>query len=539
MSELRETDDEGIPTTRVPDKLSPNLMNFSTADKFAWLPLGLMGVLTALSYGGKFLGLVTTVLMFVLMYRIPFGRVITIVAEHVAVEPWIRLVQHEVQWQADRFRRFAFRRSNVLGLHVTNIGGWLGVVHIEGTKTDAIIDIGSGSDIATKDIRRMHARNMELADAIKKVASQNGFRIGTSFLHRRRPADPYAEMEMYQDNCMPAIYAAGTALANEGETVDRPLTPDENKAMLMEQLIGAACEGDSDVTQASIWTIEREPAVLQAAKGKRRRKTAALNPARLVAMQVAATARDNLTSAGVTDVAILDYSGVEDHLRAGWDVYDLPEYYAEKYLAEDEDEVDDRVDESSDALASTEPQPVDTESDESAVSVTERHWPNKIIKRGYRHCQLDNTFHSVLMIVQQPSEVIANTYFALHTIPVPYLSIATPGQAFKITREKFWLSRAIPISEGIVEGTGYRLNPTQQGRAEERERREREIHGSRLSLSFSILVGVAASSLEELEDRVAETERQLRLRGFEPKRITGRTLQIPAALSATTGIPML
>lgn len=536
MSATNDDENDRVFVTRVPSKLSFDFLKLESIDKFVLIPLGCAAMLTAMAFGSKFLGLVVFLVFMGGMIRSNFGRYIVLLVEAVLVDPWIRLVQHEVLWQAGRAKRVLLRRSPALNLHVTNIGGWLGVVHIPGTNMDAIIVEGSGSDISTQGIRQMHGRNLQIAEATKKVASQNGFRIGTSFLHRKRPPDPYAEMAMYGSICRPEVFRNIDDIEEGEDATANKRTPVENQAILLQQMIGAACQGDGDVTQASVWTIEREPALVRAAKGKKSDK---LRPDRLTALQVARTARDNLDDAGVTDTTIMDYPDTELHLRKGWDVYDLYEYFAGLAISTEELSIDPDAD-APDSKPSEEFED-DELNDEFAQILSaeiEPHWPGKQIKRGRNYCQLDGTYHSVLLITGQPEEVIANSYFLLHSISVPYLSVATIGDAFKITKEAGFLKRFIPIAEEVINQGGYRLDPTQEGMLEEKKKREREIHGSRMSLAYNILVDVAASSLDELEDRVQETERQLRLRGFEPQRITGRIRQIPAMLSATTGIPM-
>lgn len=504
--------DDGIPLMRVPGKLSMNYTDLNRVDKYIILPLGAAGIIAGFAFYGQMGGLAVFVLVALLMIRLYNGRFIYVAWQDLFQDPWIKLIQHEIAWQINDKAHRLFKRSPALNLRVSNIGGWLGVIHNPINNTDVIIVTGSGSDIASQRYRMMWDRNLEVAEAIKKGASLPGWKIGVSFLYRKRSPDPYQEMAMYGEMCMPEVLeAAITDDADGAPETEQAYTPEQNKAILMRQMIEAAIDTDGDITQATVWTIQREPKVAQAAKGK---KPANLNPARLIAMQVARAAADNLDAVGVTDTSVLNYTDIEDYLRRGWDVYNLYDYYHVPHLPD---------------------------SDEAALADPDipRHWPQSKIVRGRAYCQLDGTFHSVLLVTEQPEEVMANTYFQLHSIPVPYITIAAPGQAFKITREAGVLSRLIPITEGVVEQGGIRLSPKQEAKLEKQRERERQLHGSGLSLTYNILVDVAASSMEELDDRVAETLRQLRLRGFEAVRIKGRTRQIPAMLSATTGIPML
>lgn len=491
-----------IPVLVNPDKLSVNYTSLNSLDKWVYLPLLTAGILAAFAFGSEMHGFIAVIIAVMLMYRAPYGRVIHLIVLMLFVEPWIRLVQHDVVWKSDERQRWWRRKVPALSLSVDGIGD-IGVIHDKDNGTDVIVITGSGSGIAEADLSAMRAKHLQMAEALKRVTALAGLRIGVSFVYRRRPARIMQTMTMYAETLHPWALTGSGDFDPDSPEAQRIRNIHKLTMELAELEAGLPCE----VVMACVLTLRRQADVRSLAKGK---VPGHLRLSRLEITRAAETMCSNLEHIGVSDVRTLDLAGAVSFLRTSWDVSEsLQDWYGQE---------------------------LDGFRTEADIPPP---WPHRRIIRRADHCQVDDSFHATLMVTRVPKEVADSFYHQLHALSAPYLSISAPGESMGGNREYGVLFGAIAFEEALVEGTDLRMTPRRARRMAARQDRHHDVEASGVTHAYNLLVGVAANSLEELEEDIARVEQEILVMGLQAQRITGRVWQMPAMWSATTGIPLL
>jgi hypothetical protein len=491
--------------TQAPDELKRNFMSFTRMDVIAAAMLALIAVVVLGVYG-KLFGLIAACICAAFMYRFSAkGRLYYVVGLRFR-STWIKRVQKNVIWVGPDLkpvRRQILRRPPPIPLKLTRVGD-IAAVHFVGHQSDALVVTGSGSPIASLNLLQQLGAHGELAQAFKRTAhvasTTASAPIGVSFMFRRRPVNLVALSTMLNENVYPDLL----------EEIAEPMTDHEKRMArvgpVLDELIDMCDESGGDITMASIWTIGREGAIETAVKrGGLPRKSIK----RLLVAKVAQAAIEGLEACGVEDVKALDFVGLQEFMRAAWDVKNLDSYQEEVFF-------------------------------NPPGEISELHWPQSRIQIFNDCCLIDGTYHSVVRIQGCPALQLPSYMRELFAADTPWLTVTLVGETVDSTREEIFLNRIIPLTEEFNNQRGI-VHKSSRKEARERQRKEREeeIYLSRHGQAYNLLIAVSHPDKEELENGVDQVLRTCRAIDLSVARIVGEAWQLAAFWSATTGINML
>lgn len=520
--------DDSTMRTVVPPKTTVNFLGLTFPDGHFILVLVMLSFMVGVVYGWLFL-LLSVALGVILMWRLDYGRVYYVFGQWLR-SLWIRYRRRGVIWQASSSRpsvqtrgqaRRPVRRkrlmapSRVIPLQVVNLGDQIGVIYNYYTNSDAIVVTGDGAPVSSGDFAAQQAFVRQLAEAIKRIAAQQGYSVGVSYVFRRRPANTASALRMlsaniHPDVALPEAVAMGTPKDQWSDDDYRSLA----QQYLIQEAFDEAFKAGGDVVMALTISIKREGDVVGAVKG---RSITVSDVNRLAVKRIADSAIIELNRCGVKGAAVLDRDGVLAFLRGSWDVSKVAEFY---------DYMERRK----------------AGFDESPPS----HWPRSRIGALGEYLVTDDTIHATFMTRACPPQSSAPNWFGqLHVIDAPFLSIAFDGEAVTSTAEQFVLNKVIPNYQAAKQVAGVQYQSTKSRKREESlTAREQTITESAYKQDGVILVVISApfggeGDMERFEQYVGNAKAVLKPLALSPVLIDGEVRLLQAALTGTTGLIML
>lgn len=515
---LTEIEVEALSTQNEP-KLSMNYFSPSESDK-RWLGVVVGLALQGYVAAGRFGAMMVFGLGAVTFLRLTNGRLYSL-TWHVVRSVWLTRVKKGMVWQSaplhagSRRRRWdgngLIERPRPIPLEVNTIGldGEIGILHHPETGTDSLVITGEGSNISSLSQRAQYDVAQRLAEAIKKVASLKGWKVGWSFVFRRCPPNleelgNFARANLHPEAALPeGLITPWDELTTEQKRWMR-LNQNWNEVVELVKFLG------TDAVMAAVATVRRQGKLSEAASGK------ALDPDvinRLPISKVATTAENELAACGVVNPTTLGLRGLQGYLRRLWDVVTLPAYHRWEASTPSVEEL---LDPSND-----------------------RMWPQHEIVAHHDHLVMDGTYHSFIRITKRPPDSLPSFFSQIFAIQVQYLTVTLVGEVARSNREvhlRDWGSAAMEEVENW-RGHGYKRKPVEARERARKERHER-IFVSRFGQRFIVLIAVSSSTRDQLEEDIDAVQTKLNLMGVDGKRVTLASQQLPALLT-TTGLNML
>lgn len=516
-----------VPTVTAPRSLSYQFLKLSDADFKMLAILGCIGFILIQLLG--FLGFVIGVAILVwLMWPCSWSRRYYTFGEWV-YGLWIRYMLKDVLWEdwltaglTDSPKRDRLRRKTPFPLRVDKVHQ-VGLIHNRRSDTDSILISGSGSDIAALSIRDQYDRQMQIAETIKKVAGYKGLTAEIGFVIRRRPYD-IVEFDISSDhNVSPDILVPASAelvhtsgmnpeqLYKQGRIGKEEL----RRARLNEILVQSRAEVQThghNVAMITVITIKRDNRLRSAARKKGAKLLAPKETYSLKIVQLAEEACVFLEQASVRETQILDKQECEDYVRETWDVAGLDDYRKARIYGTD---------------AGTDDEPL--------------HYPQIRIRTGHNSCVFDQTHHAIIRISKLPKEIEPNLMPRLFSDPaVRWLSRSLVSETGTGDAEYRLLGTFTALYENILAGFGIvRYGPKTVKQQTALEDRRQEISDQEHAEYFNIYLAAANQDPEALEQDIDQLFRAVNGIGARAERVTGRSRQIAAAITANTGIALL
>lgn len=527
------TQDETVQLQRIPSKTKWRLQDFNLADTcFTVSALAL--VFTLYQMGYKTTSLILLGIGVLGFIRYDMGRGYYLLGQLLLA---VRLSLKKGRlWIGEGDKASKEPSSSHIGLGVLGVqmpDSMLGMMSHRPSKTDNFIVVGRGSDQAALDVSAQQQLLQDLAAIIKRLSAEVEFSIGISWVFRRRPMDVTRVEEYILNNYRGGVVAPTLTELPKGITsesgskdierhggrnsiVDSRLHNHQNE--LLSMMTGLS----GDVDKAAVIRVKRHP------KWREGVKKGIITPSDIDRSPVARMARtfvSDLTQLGVADARALTLTETYRFLRHSWDVATLPDYhqgYADGTIPSDDNEIV-------------------TDGRGNIVSDMQAYPKLSIIeKRTY--CIIDGTYHRVIRIVRCPEVALPNLFTGLQATRSRWVSIALCSETMSGLRES--MSTTVAIS--LVRAWDTSRNRTYDTPAEIARRREMENQHNEMFRSgsvlqqYSILIDVAATSLEELDRDTDLIEADCRKLGrVKTKVIKGRNRQLKAVVSATTGVNQL
>jgi hypothetical protein len=396
-------------------------------------------------------------------------------------------------------------------LQLTELGeGGIGLVYNTKRKEDSLVIVGRGSDFATLEPIQQRQKLNQLVEVAKRVASAyDEYAIGRSLVYTKRPENiPWREHAIathyHPDVVVPEALLKREEEWTEADRLDMFLYQINQQALDICQSYGR------EVTMAAVWTIKRRWLPTDVVRGKRDLAEDESNRAPIT--QIAEIASNGLEYCRVADPKVLDKEGLKAYVRGALDVAHIEDFYRWQ------------------ARLPGDP----------LVSVLPAHWPEKQIDVGRTWCRTDDTYHTVLPVLRSPPRVAPNYFAQLFAAQVANMSIAQVGDTIKYGREYQAMKRWIPIYHKTrigMAGIDYN-DPKARKKTSSMEQRLEDIFESGFTEAYNVLIGVHHTSLKGLEEAVSAIRLEATVLGISLGRVTGESRQLPALISATTGIPM-
>jgi hypothetical protein len=515
--------------TPVPHKRRQNIGRRSRADK-RLIALMVASLFPINQRYGNILVVIAVVLYLGLLFRLDDGPVYRVAGQKFH-DFWIRVVLRHKIWEPAERRGFfdkILRPGWAIRLFLNAVGedDEIGLIHNERDNSVAIVVAGSGSEIPAANLVGQHSLQGSLASVERKAAAIPDVRIGCSYVFRRRPANLTVLSGFYEEAAHPDILIPEALGKPEEEWTD-----EDHEAMALRSIMLATIPTEQQtsghVDQVSTWTVERDPSLAAAARGKRLRRR---DVNRLPFARIADVVENGLASATVSNVTTLNSDYLHHFMQRAWSLEpgDYDNWRADRDAAELEDP--EEVEEWREARAA-----------KGKPDFTGNPWPLQGIYVYNDHCVVDGAFHAVLQLTENPEiEVLPNYYRQLHTAPVPYFSVAKVGEAVRYTRESAFLNWLIPFTDAL-EDTLHRVykSPKAEARGKALQQRNEDLFRSQYTEDYNVLIAVSATDLETLEDYIEAMEDHIKQMGLASRRIKGESRQLPALWTATTGLTML
>lgn len=443
-----------------------------------------------------------------LMYRHGYGRTYQLFLEWLQSQ-WIKRVRKGVLWESrnhdgPKQRKF-YGSSPPIPHSIHHLPG-VGLLYNVLVKCDSVVIQARGSNIASVSLKDQYGAVVRAAEWIKQTAAIAGFRIGISFVSRRRPKNVFPMVDWLTENLHPEVVYPSAERLPEAEQTPRH----KRYAALHEntkQLVGAAKQQTAETTQAVVLTIQRDPALAELFSGKR---ALVDNKAdQLQVLELIAQAVNGLDSWGVEDPHALNPDELYTYLREAWDTTTLDNHR-------------------------------DASADDDYRPLEDGWWPQRRIFVGKDYCQTDDTLHAVIRITGVREWNHANSVRPLFNPDVRRVSVAVIGEAIKSENEvRFW-DRLIPMGHSFDEARGVIYKSQKKtDREEKRAERQHTAYQSGITSNNVILVAVSADTKEELERDVRKVLIHLTVLGMKGKRVTGESRIFPTLWSAVTGASLL
>lgn len=511
---------------KLPAKVSWRLFDMSGSDAtFVFCAIAVT-LTTFVVHAPGIVKIVVPCVFGVLFCRFDMGRGYQLVA-HALQNARITVVKRGVLWQAPRQSHNATQRRARLPKRPPPIrlgisgavtrGGMLGLISQPDKKTDNFVVVGHGSNIASQEVQAQSNSLQAFAETIKRVASEVPFPIGVSYVFTRRPMDYTAQNRYITENYDGAI-TVPEALLKPREQWSR--VDELNMAVNAHQgeLLTMSRVASSDVTMAAVVTVKRHPKWRKAAKtGKLPIKDIDQSPV----AQMARSFATDLLGLDVSGARVLNYCDTSDYVHRAWDVVRREQYDAARRNG--------GIPTTDDRLAMK----------RNKVISDMYTFPAEHIMAWRDGCVMDGTFHSTIRFTACPELALPTFFMKLRDQRIRWSSITLCGETLSGRRESIQLTYGISLVRAFDQARSrtYRT-PAEQERRSSLEERHVQQHktGSVLQL-YNILVSVSADSREQLD---MERSRMLAvcrsMKGVKAKVVHGARWQIPALLSATTGV---
>ncbi len=368
----------------------------------------------------------------------------------------------------------------------------MGVVYNPVARNHTVVIVGKGWDIAALDYPAQASALKALAGVVERAAS-GPVSTGTSWIFRRRPPKMTEVWEQSRRMFYPGLLRDDTGRYQLPAV--SPFLPEVRRLLSQEalQLFDIESQTTADVTMAAVLTME-ESSIFEL---RRRALLTVTDVRRDPLVKLATNMRDGLSNCGI-DAEILDYNQLWAYVHDAWSL---------------------------DAVTG------DTELDP---------WPVREVRASHERLYTDSVEHAVLKLHGQPEIVWPHFFSELGSIP-GWTARTLCGEMVSARKEDLFLSRAIPLRAALddVLGRDYKTPGDLRRIAEAKDWHE-QVAESRFTQHANALFCVSG---REGTTEVVETLDLLRMTalgmGLKFKLIKGAAYQVPAFLSATTGINLL
>ena len=402
----------------------------------------------------------------------------------------------------------------------------------------SFVVVGDGSPLASYDLHGQHAGHGRFAELVSRAAATvQGMPFSASYHFRRRPLNTLEIAGHYHETLHPEVLYPGSInppaelqhipweqWADQDEAELGPLTqwsPELREAIrcarlhrvMVDELLTTYSQPDvgAEPTMAMVCTVKPTGVIHDAARGRRVQRSMIR---RHLLIQLAETILDGLQTCEVRNPRLMTVDEMHDYIRGGWDVASIAEYQLEVATAHG--------------------------SMDKPLPERDLHWPQKEITVYNKYLSTDGTLHTVLRLTSLPSYLPPFYLRKIFAAPVPWLTVSVPVDTASSMREVTMLDRGINVLDAFKDGSRrVRQTRKQRKRRESLEDREERIYEARFKSDFTILIATSGLTLEDLEINVEKVKRHLKQMGIGCKEVKGESRQLPALLSATTGINMM
>ncbi len=450
-------------------------------------------------YGWFPVGLIASLILLLTLHRFENGRVYRQVLDAL-INLKNQVVNHHETWNAESGDPPPVPIRNVVEF-IDPDGKSVGLIDLNLDGTYGSVVFGDGSNITRRDAVSARKMLKELAQRLVR----NGPNVGTSFVNRTRPADPWPLADFYGEGGLsPYVFTPNP--------LDDPNVDDaEKRRRKRHHNLHALVEAGQAMDRATARKPTMATVVIVRGNGKLAKstkvkagETAAIDAHDLAISPTVKTATQrvrDLTQSGVRNAHIGTAAEVREFVRSTWDSVGMPEFYDQQHAGQ-VDSADTRL-----------------------------HLPRRRMREYRDHLEIDDNIIAQFRVTGMPT--IIDPFFFLASFCVLDLeghpinsTTAMVGNSVDASTEAQALSRSIAILRSIT--SLYSGNNYQSSRSIERdaslEERERSIGRSGYRLTdFSIIIAVWApkNAPHKLEENAMMVNDHLEGLGLEFRRIKG------------------